>query len=56
MATYSERTIVDKVDSPLLEPRKCEPRCCWHFGIGRRVCCRCGSVRVEKPQDRAEAR
>lgn len=40
-----------KIESPALEPQRCEARCCFHWGVGRRVCCKCGATRIEKIHD-----
>ena len=55
MITYSDRTTGEKIDSPMLSPYRCEQRCCLHWGIGRRVCCRCGAVRIERAAEPARA-
>lgn len=44
-----------KIESPALAPNVCDPRCCWHWGIGRRVCCKCGSVRVDRVHEQEQA-
>lgn len=38
----------EKIDSPLLKKDPCVPRCCYHWGVGRRACCKCGRTRVEQ--------